>query len=51
MWLEDYRLMCRMAGIQDNHLVIQFLPAHLAEEVRAWLEHLSAGTIHDWADF
>jgi hypothetical protein len=37
-----------MAGIKDDHLIIQFLPIHLTEGVRAWLEHLLAGTIHDW---
>lgn len=31
-------------------MVIQFLHVHLAEGVRDWLEHLPAGTIHDWAD-
>lgn len=29
VWLEDYRLVCRMAGIKDDHLIIQFLPIHL----------------------
>jgi hypothetical protein len=50
VWLEDYRLACRMVGIKDDHLIIQFLPIHLAEGARAWLEHLPAGTIHDWID-
>jgi hypothetical protein len=36
-----------MAGIKDDHLVIQFLPVHLAEGARAWLVHLSVSTIHD----
>lgn len=31
IWLEDYWLACRMAGIKDGHLVIQFLPVHLLE--------------------
>jgi hypothetical protein len=22
VWLEDYRLTCRMAGIRDDHLII-----------------------------
>lgn len=50
VWLEDYRLACCMVGIKDDHLVIQFLLVHLTEGVTAWLEHLPAGTIHDWAD-
>jgi hypothetical protein len=39
-----------MVGIKDEHLVIQFLPVHLAEGARASLEHLPASTIHDWAN-
>jgi hypothetical protein len=35
MWLEYYRLMCHMVGINDDHLVIQFLPDHLVEGARA----------------
>lgn len=48
--MEDYRLACRMVGIKGDHLIIQYLPIHLAEGARAWLEHLPSGTIHDWAD-
>jgi hypothetical protein len=47
VWLEDYRLVCHMVGIKDDHLVIQFLTIHLVEGARAWLEHLPVGTIHD----
>jgi hypothetical protein len=47
VWLEDYRLACRIAGIKDDHLVIQFLPTHLVEGARAWLKHLPADTIRD----
>jgi hypothetical protein len=50
IWLDDYCLACYMAGIKDDHLIIQFLPIHLAEGTRVWLEHLSNGTIHDWVD-
>jgi hypothetical protein len=35
VWLEDYRLACRMAGIKDDCLIIQFLTIHLAEGTRA----------------
>lgn len=50
VWLEDYCLACCMAGIKNDHLIIQFLPIHLAEGTRAWLKHLSSGTIHDWVN-
>jgi hypothetical protein len=50
IWLEDYQLACHMAGIKDDDLVIQFLPVHLAEGARAWLENLHADTIHNLAD-
>jgi hypothetical protein len=47
VWLEDYFLAYHMVGIKDDHLMIQFLPIHLAEGARAWLEHLPASTIHN----
>jgi hypothetical protein len=50
VWLEDYGLACWTAGIKDDHLIIHFLPIHLAEETRAWLEHLPTSTIHNWVD-
>lgn len=50
VWLEDYRLACRMARINDDYLIIQFLPIHIAEGARAWLEHLPLGTVRGWAD-
>jgi hypothetical protein len=34
-WLEDYRLTCCMVGIKYDHLILQFLPFHLAEGARA----------------
>lgn len=39
VWLQDYRLACRMVEIKDDHLNIQFLPKHLVEGARAWLGH------------
>jgi hypothetical protein len=39
-----------VAGIKDDCLILQFLPIHLEEGARAWLEHLPVKTIHDWAD-
>jgi hypothetical protein len=50
IWLEDYRLACHMVGIKDDFLIIQFLPIHLTEGARDWLEHLPTETIHDWVD-
>jgi hypothetical protein len=50
VWMEDYRLACCMAGIKDDHPIIQFLPIHLVEGARAWIEHLPARTIHSWVD-
>lgn len=47
VWLEDYRLACHIAGINDDHLVMQFLPIHLVEGARVWLEHLVIGTVRD----
>jgi hypothetical protein len=38
-----------MARIKDDHLIIQFLPIHLAKGARASLKHLPIDTIHDWA--
>ena len=48
MWLEDYSLACRLAGIKDDSLIIQYLPIHLGDAPRAWLEHLPGDTIHNW---
>jgi hypothetical protein len=50
VWLEDYHIACRMAGIKDDNLIIQFLPIPLAEGARAWLEHLLLGTVRSWVD-
>jgi hypothetical protein len=36
-----------MVGIKDDHLIIEFLPIHLAEGAMAWFEHLLAGTPSD----
>ncbi|WVZ84190.1 hypothetical protein U9M48_031246 [Paspalum notatum var. saurae] len=34
--------------IKDDSLIIQYLPIHLGDAPRAWLEHLPEDTIHDW---
>ena len=50
MWLEDYRLACRAGGASDDRFIIQYLPICLGENVRAWLDFLSADSIGSWAD-
>jgi hypothetical protein len=35
IWLEDYRLMCRAGGANDDLFIIHFLPIYLAESARA----------------
>jgi hypothetical protein len=35
IWLEDYRLMCRTGGANDDLFIIQFLLIYLAESARA----------------
>jgi hypothetical protein len=40
MWLEDYRLACRVDGVDDDLFIIQLLPIYLADSARAWLYHL-----------
>jgi hypothetical protein len=45
IWLEDYRLACRVGGVDDDMFIIQFLPIYLADSARAWLDHLSRKVI------
>jgi hypothetical protein len=40
MWLEDYRLACRVDRVDDDLFIIQLLPIYLADSARAWLYHL-----------
>jgi hypothetical protein len=35
VWLEDYRLVCRVAREDDDLFIIQFLPIYLADMARA----------------
>ena len=51
MWLEDFHLVYRVAGADDDLFIIQCLPLYLVENARAWLKHLPANSIHSWADF
>jgi hypothetical protein len=50
VWLEDYRLACRVGAADDNLFIIQFLPIYLADSARAWLDHLPRNLIHSWVD-
>jgi hypothetical protein len=43
--LEDYRLVGRVGGVEDDLFIIQFLPIYLADSTRAWLDHLPRNVI------
>jgi hypothetical protein len=36
--------------MDDDRFIIHNIPLFLADSVRAWLEHLPARCIHNWAD-
>jgi hypothetical protein len=48
VWLEDYRLTCKVGGEDDDLFIIQFLPIYLA--ARVWLDHLLRNVIDGWED-
>jgi hypothetical protein len=50
IWMEDYRLACRVGGVDDDLFIIQFLPIYLADSARAWLDHLPRNVIDGWED-
>jgi hypothetical protein len=50
LWLDDYRLTYQLGSVDDDHFIIRNLPLFLANSTRAWLEHLPARHIHNWAD-
>ncbi|KAF8652000.1 hypothetical protein HU200_062940 [Digitaria exilis] len=50
VWLDDFRLACRVGGAFDDKVIIRNLPLYLAEPARAWLERLPNGKIRNWAD-
>jgi hypothetical protein len=50
LWLDDYRLDYQLGSVDDDRFIIHNLPLFLADSVRAWLEHLLARCIHNWAD-
>jgi hypothetical protein len=43
VWLEDYRLTCRVGGADNDLFIIHFLPIYLADTSKAWLDHLPGG--------
>jgi hypothetical protein len=45
VWLEDYRPVCRAGWVDNDLLIIQFLPIYLADTSRAWLNHLLRNSI------
>jgi hypothetical protein len=50
IFLEDYRLTCRVGGADDDIFIIQFLPIYLANTSRAWLDQLPRNSIDCWDD-
>jgi hypothetical protein len=46
--LENYRLVCRVGGADDDLFIMQFLPIYLADTTRAWLDQLPRNTINSW---
>nr|CAB3453764.1 unnamed protein product [Digitaria exilis] len=50
VWLDDFRLACRVGGAFDDKVIIRNLPLYLAEPARVWLERLPNGKIRSWAD-
>jgi hypothetical protein len=50
LWLNNYRLTCQLGGVDNDSFIIRNLSLFLADSARAWLEHLSARRIHNWAD-
>jgi hypothetical protein len=50
VWLEDYRLACKVCGADDDLFIIQFLPFYLVDTTRVWLDHLSKNTVDSWED-
>jgi hypothetical protein len=48
VWLEDYRLACRVGGADKDLFIVQFLPIYLADTARAWLNHMPRNSIECW---
>jgi hypothetical protein len=47
VWLNDYRLACRLGGATTDEVIIRNLPLHLADSARTWHMHLPASQIHN----
>jgi hypothetical protein len=50
VWLNDYRLACKLGGATTDEVIIRILQLHLADSARTWLEHLPPRQIHNWDD-
>jgi hypothetical protein len=50
LWLVDFRLACQLGGAIDDRVIIRQLLLFLSDTVRAWLEDLPPGQIHNWND-
>jgi hypothetical protein len=50
VWLEDYRLACRVGGVNNDLFIIQFLPIYLADSDRARLDNLLRNIIDSLED-
>ena len=50
LWLEDYRLTCRMGEAESDAFIICNIPLYLADSARTWLEHCPADKIACWED-
>jgi hypothetical protein len=50
VWLNEYRLACKLGGATTDEVIICNLPLHLANSVWTWLEHLPASQIYNWDD-
>jgi hypothetical protein len=48
--LEDYRLACKVGGVNEDLFIIQFLSMYLVDSAKAWLDHLPRNIIDSWED-
>jgi hypothetical protein len=50
LWLEDSHRASRSGRVDNNLFIIQFLPIHLADMARAWLDNILRNMIDSWED-
>jgi hypothetical protein len=50
VWLQDYQLMRRVVGVDNDLFIIKLLPIYLANTSRAWIDHLRRNSIDCWED-